>query len=178
MIIKRIKKPGVCSTDRLRPQFLYSEIRSRMASIGMNVPKHNVTISFANRAEFDRLLRRDSGRVTGLTVSSGSCYGMRHHIYMLDEMPVSNYKETLAHECGHVWLNDRHSILNRHSSQEIEGFCNLVAYKVLLFDHSQEAEQTRRGMLLNPDPIYGEGFRMMKQRAEQMGWNRMLANYS
>lgn len=168
----------VSSADKLRPQFVYSEVKSRLSAIGMILPKETVDISIANRSELNRLATHKSDQLTGLTISIGTPFGMRHNIYMLDEMPTSRYKETLAHECGHVWLNDRHSVLNRQSIQEVEGFCNLVAYKVLLFDRTKEAEIVRKTMLSNPDPIYGEGFRIMKHRAEQMGWNRMLANYS
>lgn len=177
MIIRPISK-DVFATDKLRPQFLLSEVKSRLASIGMTMPKQKVTISIVNRAEFDRLLKHHSNAVTGLTVTHSGYLGTDHHIYMLNGMSTCRYKETLAHECGHVWLNDRHSVLNQHSRQEVEGFCNLVAYKVLMFDKSQDAAWVRQCMLSNPDPIYGEGFRIMKQRAEQMGWRNLLASYS
>ncbi|MCR4847828.1 MAG: hypothetical protein K5920_03120 [Bacteroidales bacterium] len=172
------RRSQVSATDKLRPQFVYSEVKSRLSSIGMNLPTETVDISITDRTELNRLATYKSDQLTGLTISAGTPFGMRHSIYLLDEMPTSRYKETLAHECGHVWLNDRFSILNRQSIQEVEGFCNLVAYKVLLFDHTKEAEIARESMLSNPDPIYGEGFRIMKRRAEQMGWNRMLASYS
>ena len=97
---------------------------------------------------------------------------------MLNGMSICRYKGTLAHECTHVWLNQRNSPLKRHPRKEIEGFCNLVAYKVLMFDTSEDAAVVRQCMLNNPDPIYGEGFRLMKQREKQIGWRRMIAAYA
>ena len=164
--------------DNLWIQVVYGHIKPKLIQLGIYLPQYNLSTSIVSRAEMDRLLRRPSNGVTGLTVSRGVPFGMSHYVYILDGMSPCLFKETLAHECGHVWLNDRNSRLNRSGIQEVEGFCNLLAYKVLLFEFSEESKTTRQNMLDNPDPIYGDGFRMMKQRADMEGWSNFLARIS
>jgi hypothetical protein len=164
--------------DHLWIQVVLGDIRPKLIKLGMYLPPNNMTVTVVDKEEMSRLLKRPVGHVTGLTVSHGWQYNMDHHIYVLDSLRPCSFKETLAHECGHVWLNDRNSYLIHQSRQEVEGFCNLVAYKVLLFEFSEEAKRVRKSMLENPDPIYGEGFRIMKQRADNEGWDNFLYRLS
>lgn len=168
----------VLSTDSLKPQVILAYVKSKMKQFGLVIPKDNVDISIVGEERLSQLSGSPIGSTTGLTSSCGFAKNWTHHIYMLDGMSMHLYRETLAHECTHVWLNEHNSPLNKSSLAELEGFCNLVAYKVLLFDDSFESQNIRERMLADPSPIYGEGFRMMKARAEQMGWNQMLSSVS
>lgn len=173
------RKSCVTSENRLRVQFIYGEVKTRLASMGIRLPKDNLTISIVNRQKLSSLLNCGSAdNFDGLTITEVSLSGKRHHVYLLESLPVIRYKTALAHECAHVFLNERDSALNREHLREVEGFCQLVAYKVLLFDDTKESEIMRSSLLQSQDPIYGEGFRIMKRREEQWGWPRMLAKYS
>ena len=173
------RKSCVTSENQLRVQFIYSEVKNRLAVMGIHLPKDNLTISIVDRQKLNSLLNCGSAdNFDGLTISKVSFSGKSHQIYLLESLPTIRYKTVLAHECGHVFLNEHDSVLNRGHIREVEGFCQLVAYKVLLFDDTKESEIMRSNLLQSQDPIYGEGFRVMKRREEQLGWTRMLANYS
>ena len=112
-----------------------------------------------------------SRRTAGLAVHCGN----RHNIYLLSTLDETRRKGVLAHELGHVWLWEHRSPL-RVSQIESEGFCELLAYKIYGVINTLEARLLRRGMLFGRTPVYSEGFRTMKHRAENLGWEAYLSS--
>ena len=77
----------------------------------------------------------------------------------------------LAHEYAHVWLNER---FVEASPPVVEGFCNLVAEAALAKERSKLASIILENMKKSDNPIYGRGFRQMKQKLDQVGWSALL----
>lgn len=164
------------STDKKVVKRAMAYVLRKFHALGLKLPIHRLRLSFVDKAQLCGIAKVSiDADILGLTVSDSSQWGYYHHIYILDNLPIFLHLETVAHEMGHVWLQENARKLNSKSPQEIEGFCELVAYKTLQYDPSMAALNQRNLMLQNPDPIYGAGLRLMKSRADAIGWNAFLS---
>ena len=87
-------------------------------------------------------------------------------------MPHIECASVLAHEYAHIWLNER---FIEDSPPVVEGFCNLVSEAILLREKGKLASIIRENMKQSDNPVYGAGYRRMKQRLEVLGWTALLA---
>jgi hypothetical protein len=56
-----------------------------------------------------------------------------------------------------------------------EGLCQTVAYRWLRDQSSPRASMLRASIDNSPDPVYGDGFRMVKEVVKRDGMNPVLA---
>ena len=90
-------------------------------------------------------------------------------------MPLGFAVGVLAHEYGHMALNlDHQTLMNRpglgsREKKIEEGFCEVVNAVALLTQTSDDSRFMSFLMPGNPDPIYGDGFRLMWPRAIELG---------
>ena len=85
-------------------------------------------------------------------------------IAILHGLPQWHFEAVAAHELGHAWL-----FLNRFPPLPPpieEGICELCEYLWLREQDSPEAIWLLKAMDENPDPIYGEGYRAVRQALE------------
>ena len=96
-------------------------------------------------------------------------------IRILRKVTPNTFQHTLAHEYGHVLLLvDPVSMAFRGGfpSQrhiEEEGFCEVVRYLWLQECGEQHREFDQRDLRNNPDPVYGDGFRLVWKEYEKLG---------
>ncbi len=55
-----------------------------------------------------------------------------HEIYLLNGLRRSRFQAVCAHEYAHAWLNQNLSQTRNLSTDTVEGFCELVAYNLML----------------------------------------------
>ena len=120
-----------------------------------------------------RLLRIPSaewseGRnVTGLASRIGRTYTIK----VPEFLSKTVLAEVLAHEMLHLWLYDK----NVSKKQRIiEGFCNLGSFEILSRIKTEKARVKRDSILVNPDAIYGDGFRIVKKVYDNSGWDGVI----
>lgn len=96
---------------------------------------------------------------------------MSHHIYMVSYMPRVEFAATLAHEVLHIWQNENGIKL---SPIKCEGLCNVGSY--LMYEDMQSLRTSfyKKQLLESPDPIYGEGFRLMYALCQKYGYKRFF----
>lgn len=88
-------------------------------------------------------------------------------------LPALYFQGVLAHEMLHSWL----TLFGREVTQdEAEGFCNLGEAFVYTKDDSPFAHYLLKRIYENADEIYGEGYRLQKERYEKLGWAGLLAS--
>lgn len=97
--------------------------------------------------------------------------GERYTIKMLKGLNKTLFCGVLSHELMHVLINELQIIFEMYES---EGLCELAKYFALKMFDSKYAESWIESMEANPDPIYGEGFRIMKERIKQ---HKSIQNY-
>lgn len=80
----------------------------------------------------------------------------------------------VAHEMGHTWCRDQRIKL---SQIEEEGLCELISYHVLSTQFSKLGNAWKASMLSKPDPVYGDGLRLMLKKFEtcKQSWPKFLA---
>lgn len=106
-------------------------------------------------------------------------YGNDYTIFIFRYLSKVQFANVLAHEMLHIWQFNRNI---RASAMYMEGFCNLGSYVVMKTINNVESNATIARMANDQDPIYGEGFRLMKCLFEQGQWesaiNELINNHS
>lgn len=93
------------------------------------------------------------------------------HIHMTSGLPELQFKGVLAHEMLHSWL----TLYGRDVSRdECEGFCNLGEAFIYTKENTPLAHYLLKRMYKNADLVYGEGYRLQKERYEKLGWAGLL----
>ncbi len=93
-------------------------------------------------------------------------------IHIISGLNRLDFAEVLAHEIMHTWVNQNG--INISSKAELEGLCNYASYIVLTEVGNQYAQSLINSMMRNPDPIYGAGFRRVKQEIDEVGFHQYL----
>lgn len=97
--------------------------------------------------------------------------GDKYTVSMLKGLNKTLFCGVLTHELMHVLINELQINFEMYES---EGLCELAKYFALKMFDSKHAETWIKSMETNPDPIYGEGFRVMKERVRQ---HKSIQNY-
>ena len=93
-------------------------------------------------------------------------------ISIFNALPELQFKSTLAHELLHSWL---HLYAINLPQNEKEGFCNLGSMLVYKNYKSDISDYSIKYLLdKNKDPIYGDGYRLMKMRLDKLGWKGLM----
>jgi hypothetical protein len=153
----------------------------KLRSVGVDVDPDRVELSLVGDEELARIAGSRSNDTKGFTdywVSKslfGKVNGETIKVYLLYGMPRVQLASTAAHELMHVW-QFRKGRLDQDAAVS-EGSCNLASYIVLRKIGGLETEFVIDGMIRDPDPVYGEGFRRAKAYTEEKGiapWLRLL----
>jgi hypothetical protein len=153
----------------------------KLRSVGIDVDCDRVELALVGGDELARIAGNRSNDTKGFTdywVSKslfGKVNGETVKVYLLYGMPRVQMASTAAHELMHVW-QFRKGRLDQDAAIS-EGSCNLASYLVLRKLGGQEAEFVIDGMIRDPDPVYGDGFRLVKAYTEEKGispWLRLL----
>ncbi len=120
-----------------------------------------------------RLVTQSEGWV-GRTVSSYDGCSYSFEILMLSPTHRLVFKSTLAHEMLHTWV--RINNIKTESSSVEEGFCNLGTAWVLEKSHSEIGRMWLENMEKDYDLRYGQGYRVMKNKLNKLGWKGLIAS--
>lgn len=99
--------------------------------------------------------------MTGVSDTRGLAYreGRVYTIFVYRHLSRTAFTEVLSHEMLHIWQYERDI---QADDILVEGFCNLGSYVVLNKIGTPKAFSFIRTMNEDDDPIYGEGFRIMR----------------
>ena len=93
-------------------------------------------------------------------------------ISIKNSMPEFVFKGVLGHEMLHSWLRLYAIELPK---DECEGFCNLGEELVLKSIGTPESKYwIKRTLEDSTDPIYGDGYRLMRKRLDKLGWEGLM----
>ena len=106
----------------------------------------------------EQQIRSDTGEVVSTRCTVG----------ILGSLPEAQFIEVAAHEAAHDWLNHHAKPLPPEWN---EGFAEYVAS--LVNDRHGHSSRNRR-MEENPDPVYGDGFRLVRDYAGEHGLPALL----
>jgi hypothetical protein len=79
----------------------------------------------------------------------------------------THFCATVVHEIGHAWLAQRGAVDLDQTLEE--GVCELFAGAWLKRQRTPFADTLRRSALENPDPVYGGGYRLVREAVVRHG---------
>jgi hypothetical protein len=99
-------------------------------------PDRNVTVVLADKIHMNEVLQvpgfdRACPSVFGYMRSSGQGPAIKHSVVLLNGLPKGRLMATFAHELAHTWLNENVKANRRLGDDAREGFCELVAYRLM-----------------------------------------------
>ncbi|OGV58390.1 MAG: hypothetical protein A2X49_10510 [Lentisphaerae bacterium GWF2_52_8] len=92
----------------------------------------------------------------------------QYSIYVLDNIPKDKLCEVLAHELAHDWMQEYYP--NISDLKIKEGWAEYVAAQM---NKSAGREEFNRRMEKNPDPNYGDGYRMIRDYVAKHGFTKL-----
>ena len=148
-----------------------SEVMSVFMAHGITGIPNDIPISLSDmREESEKKGMGVWGLNYGRISSSRSRYSCEISIH--ENLPYLVFKGVLAHELLHSWIALYAIQLPKN---EEEGLCNLGKFLILKQEKSKEADYLIHWALEeNKDPIYGDGYRLMKKRLEKLGWKGLM----
>lgn len=158
-----------CSADAVDTQAQAREhipvVRAGLAAIGIVLDRRvRVTLVDAIPPIAGRTVTglthvvRQTREVTGITVTSG--------------LTRVGFCGTVAHEIGHAWLVQRGAAVRDPAL--VEGLCELFAAAWLKKQPDHLAGAIRDAMAANPDPVYGAGYRSVRNAVVGHGIRAVL----
>jgi len=136
LLCERDAKEAVLTHDALEE--IFREVKRDVFRIlaGHVLPDKNVTVELAGRTDLDRLARtqrfpHDKQLTLGVTETRRRDKRFEHRISVLAGLRKSRVVAVCAHEYTHAWLHENVAEGRRLDSDTVEGFCELVAFKVM-----------------------------------------------
>ncbi len=190
LICNLCRQTAVDTKEQAKP--IVEKIAIWLHEIGVRFEGLILKIDLKNAHEMSQqrigLLNHDNSSPTGLGQGQFMGYivrAMEHHgkqkkrlvkgVTALSGLPRELFEGIMVHELGHAWLYLAH--VDGLSPWQEEGFCNLLAYVFHKDRPTAEAKYYTKLLEQDPDPIYGEGFRQVRDIFKKHGFGEAL-NYT
>jgi hypothetical protein len=136
-------------------------VRPLLQSFGIRLV-NRVKVELTTTAELHRQVGSHAQGFTMIQPANG--YGSTRVLALriVDGLPATLFGSVLAHEMGHAWLA---GCPGPRDAPTEEGLCELVASWWLHQRGGKLAAHILNKMNVNPDPVYGAGYREARQRA-------------
>jgi len=108
-----------------------------------------------------------------VTMDGGRTVYEEYTIYLAYGIPEDRLREVIAHELAHDWMRAVYPHIR--DLRIIEGWAEYVASRV---NEEYGKAYLNKRMENNPDPIYGDGYRLIKRIAENQGVKGLEALFS
>ena len=163
---------------------LMKEAASRLGEVGLSVDLQGVGLRLIDgdemRSRFGSRYGKQRGHTEFEWTETRDEQGVRRSrtitVYLLSGMPRLDAVAVLAHELTHVWRFARSE--GRIDEALEEGSANYAASLVLARYPGERTAFLLQGMMDDPDPAYGEGYRRVRKYVEERGvpeWLDLLA---
>lgn len=158
---------------------LFAQVKQWVSSQGLVYNNLPLSLELCDRARLATLLK-ERNQVHSLGATTSSTYTQNGRVMraeingvaVLRGLPATLFQGVTVHELGHVWLIV-HGIENLPSWAE-EGFCELLSYRFYTAMNTPESRHQALTTEQNTDPVYGDGFRRVRARADALGFSRFL----
>ncbi len=159
------RKTAVDTIEAAQP--LFAQVQSVLAKQGLSIDESvRLPLRLASEDEIDKLAGGTPQIEAGITImESLSVNGVEtgrelNEILILYGLPSTHASAVMAHEFGHVWCYLNY--LPELPTVELEGICEMFSYKYLAAIDTPESRFHMNGIENNRDPIYGGGFRQIR----------------
>jgi hypothetical protein len=145
-------------------------VRSGLHALGLRLATP-VRVRLVSQEELGHALGvRSEPNALGVTVSSGNTVV---DLAVLHGLTGTEFGEVVAHEAMHAWLVQRG--LGGLPTVYAEGLAEYTAYAWLHRVGDERSRMRERKIATNPDPVYGDGFRLVHAAADKYGMRAVLS---
>jgi len=110
-----------------------------------------------------------TGSTSGLTISQGQRV---LSISVVSGLPAVEFGSVVAHECMHAWMTQQG--FPQLADPIAEGLCQLASYGWLRRQSDPLARALRQQIETLVDPVYGDGFRLVRDSVRKHGLRHVL----
>ena len=179
VICNRCALNGVATQERA--DALAVEMRSALASVGLKLNSTQTPVRLCQRDELNAASHHNFHEnhpilgVTRTTVThqKGRILARNFDCILIQiNLPEEHFRTVMIHELTHAWF-----FYNYYEDLPLkveEGMCVLMEYIWLKNLDTKDAEYRRREIELNPDPIYGDGFRQARESLKYLPLSSLL----
>jgi len=137
LLCEQDAKSVVFSQADMEP--IWQETRRDMAVIfsGFGILPANITVLLVDRTKLTQAHKNqfswhEQSMTLGLTSTRLRSQGeFEHTVYLLNGITPTRLAAVCAHEYAHAWLHENVSRERKLDGDTVEGFCELIAYKVM-----------------------------------------------
>jgi hypothetical protein len=143
-------------------------IRAELQAMSLLLPEP-VHVRLVARAQMAALRPQELGSVLGVTQVSGRSV---LDIAIIEGLPEAQFGMTVAHEAMHAWMAQKGFV--PAPGLIAEGLCELAGHRFLKNSTARGAHILRQMIEVNPDPVYGDGFRAVRAAIQRHGLHVVL----
>jgi len=121
---------------------VWRDLQRLLAGTG-TLPRQNITVSLVDARELRKQnaslpSEHDQSSIMGLTrTRTLANREWQHHIYLLNGLGQARLAAICAHEYTHTWLHENVPATRGLDRDTVEGFCELVAFKLMVQRHEE-----------------------------------------
>jgi len=141
---------------------------------GMSLPEKSIKVIINDKKYAKESLGSASFHGLMKASSVSSIFGIKteYTVNIISGLHSVVFNGVFAHELMHVYILENSISL---SHIEEEGLCELICYYLLESSNTKIGSLKMQSMLENTDPVYGDGFRMMKNKIDKAGsWKKLM----
>ncbi|GAC1425210.1 MAG: hypothetical protein PVS3B3_18300 [Ktedonobacteraceae bacterium] len=172
---------AVETTNEAQP--LFRQCIEWVSRQGLKYGNQKLSLELVDRAKLARYLSvHIEPHALGATMSSTYVQDGRvirteiTGVAVLHGLPASLFQGVTIHELGHVWLIVQ-GISNLSMWAE-EGFCELLSQRFYTEINTPESLYHAHNIERNPDSVYGEGYRRVRDIADKLGFEHFIQHMS
>lgn len=111
---------------------------------------------------------------TGRVLSRNHNIRKYYAIYILTYLPLTEFRRTVVHELTHDWMEENYPHVKNKKINE--GVCEYMSWLFLKTKDRNTPNANFFAMRIekNPDPVYGNGFRMIRDIAGKGSWQTRI----
>lgn len=158
---------------------IFAKLQQWVSAQGLVYGNLKLRIELRNRRQLGQLLSefadtRALGAMVHTTYTKDGRVLWRavQGVAILRGLPTTLFQGVTVHELGHCWLAV-HGVTDLPCWAE-EGFCELLAHRFYVQINTPESRFFARQIEQQNDPVYGQGFRRLRARAEATGFQRLI----
>lgn len=159
------RKTAIDNLETAMP--LFAQVRRVLAKQGLSVDESiRIPLRLASEDEIDKLaggtpqIEAGISLLETITLNSAEAGRNVKEIVILHGLPITHASAVMAHEFGHVWC-----FLNKVPFISLpvqEGICEMFSFGYLSELDTVESRFHMKGIENNNDPVYGGGFRQVR----------------
>jgi len=177
------RQTAIDTKEQAKP--LVEDVAKFLYKMGLRFRGLDLKIDIGDAIQFKQVLFADRSSLTGLgqgqilgfiqkvtVFENGNTTRKVERVSLLQGLPGELLQGIAAHELGHAWLYL--AKVDALAIWEEEGFCNFLSYLLYKNHPVKNAEYWAKMIEVDPDPVYGDGFRKVRAIFKKYGFEKTI----